>query len=861
MGEVYRATDSKLGREVAIKMIPEDFAKDATRMSRFTREAQVLASLNHPNIAAIYGVEDRALIMELVEGPTLSERIKQGAIPLDEALDIAKQIADGLEAAHDKGIVHRDLKPANIKITPNGVVKLLDFGLAQADGPWTTSAAAEDAPTLTVATTGAGVILGTAAYMAPEQARGRQVDKRADIWAFGVIVYEMLTGTQMFEGDTVTDVLASVVRQDPDLKRVPEKVRPMLERCLEKDPKKRLRDIGDAMLLLQSAPVTTVAAASRRAPLLALAGVATLFALALAGISYVHFRETPPATDVVRFQMGLPDDVNFTQFGVSTISPDGRKVVFAAYGYDGMPRLWIRSLDSPTATPLMEALIAQQQLPFFWSPDSRYVLFDSERKLKKIDVNGGAPEVLADMQPLGGSWSPGGTILFGSSSGIMKLAAAGGQPAVVVKAEKTDAQNPVHAHPRFLPDGRHFLYMRGAPVGKRGIYLGDVEAAPEAQSTEMLVSTDYSFAVMQARGAAQPLVLYLRDTTLLAQPFDMSALKLTGEPRPIAEQVAGISDAATGQFSVSDTGTLVYRMAIENKRQLTWYSREGNLVGRPGEAAPYGTMKVAPDGSKAVVVQIDPRQRNNSDLWVVDLTSGASTRFTFDPAFDGQPVWSPDGRYIAWMSGRGGKTGFYRKAADGSGEDELLSAPEGGTNLTDWTHNGYLILTIKGDVYAMPVNADAAGNRTTVPVVQSSGQERGAYVSPDNRWIAYMSAETGRDEVYVQPFSAGGNKATGKWMVSRGTRGMARWRGDSKELMFVNGDGEIVAVDVGAGSAFQSSAPKKLFQMPLALLSNQNPGTLADATRDAQRFLFVMPVQENAQRELSVVLNWQAGVK
>ena len=285
MGEVYRATDSKLGREVAIKLIPEDFANDATRMARFTREAQVLASLNHPNIAAIYGVEDRALIMELVEGPTLSERIKQGAVPLDEALEIARQIADGLEAAHDKGIVHRDLKPANIKITPAGTVKLLDFGLAKADGPWTTGASISDAPTIAVTTTGEGMILGTAAYMAPEQARGRNVDKRADIWAFGVILYEMLTGEQMFEGETVTDVLASVVRQDPDLKRVPEKVRPLLQRCLEKDPKRRLRDAGDAMLLLDTAPATTVAAKTSKTPLLALGAVAALLALALAGVS------------------------------------------------------------------------------------------------------------------------------------------------------------------------------------------------------------------------------------------------------------------------------------------------------------------------------------------------------------------------------------------------------------------------------------------------------------------------------------------------------------------------------------------------------------------------------------------------
>jgi Tol biopolymer transport system component len=856
MGEVYRATDSKLGREVAIKLIPEDFAKDSTRMARFTREAQVLASLNHPNIAAIYGVEDRALIMELVEGETLSERIKKGALPLEEALEIARQIADGLEAAHDKGIVHRDLKPANIKITPGGTVKLLDFGLAKAEGPWSTTTSVEEAPTLTVASTGAGVILGTAAYMAPEQARGRNVDKRADIWAFGVILYEMLTGGPMFEGDTVTDVLASVVRHDPDLKRVPERVRPLLERCLAKDPKKRLRDAGDAMLLLDARAVTTSATApGNRTMLWALGGTAAVLAAALAWLSFVHYREVPPAPEVVRFQMALPDDVSFTQFGVSTISPDGRKVAFAAFGYDGNPRVWIRTFDSPTPRPLMDARISQQQAPFFWSADSRYVFFDSERKLKKIDVNGGAPELVSDLQPLGGSVSADGTILFGAVGGIMKISASGGKPTTVVKAT-AENQN-VHVFPVFLPDGRHFLYMRGAPAGKRAMYLGDLEANPETQSATPLVSTDYGFAVAQVSANAPPTVLYLRENTLVAQSFDMSTLTLTGEPMTVAEQVANLPNAI-GQFSASKTGTLVYRTAATNTRQLTWYNRQGEVAGRPGERAPYGTMKVSPDGGRAAVVQRDPRQPDNEDLWIVDLTTGASTRFTFDPATDSQPVWSPDGRSIAWMSNRGGQWGFYRKAADGSGNDELLAAPKDISNLTDWTHNGFLIFTLGGKLHALPVSPDAAGNRTPVPAIQATGRERGGYVSPDNRWIAYISNETGSNEIYVQPFSVGGNKASGKFQVSRGTRGMPRWRSDSKELMFVDSEGAIVSVDVAAGAAFSASTPKKLFLMPLELLTNPNPGTLADTTRDGERVLMVMPVP---QRELAVVMNWQAGLK
>jgi serine/threonine protein kinase len=860
MGEVYRATDSKLGREVAIKLLPEDFAGDAMRMTRFTREAQVLASLNHPNIAAIYGVEDRALIMELVEGHTLSERITKGAIPLDEALDIARQIANALEAAHDKGIVHRDLKPANIKITPGGTVKLLDFGLAKAAGPWSSVSSVDESPTLSVATTGAGMILGTAAYMAPEQARGRNVDKRADIWAFGVILYEMLTGEQMFDGDTVTDVLASVVRQDPDLARVPEKVRPLLQRCLEKDPRRRLRDAGDAMLLLDTAPTaTTVAAQTSKTPLFAVGGVAALLSVALAGVSYMHFRETPPAVDVVRFQVGLPESVNFTQFGTSAVSPDGRKIVFAAYGYDGNPRLWLRSLDSAVATPIQEATINQQTAALFWSPDSKSVAYGGSTQLKRIDVAGGPAQILADIAPaIGGAWRADGTMLVGSTSGIMKLSANGGTPTPVTKPASPQE---AHAHPVLLPDGRHFLYLRGLPPGKRTINVGDLNAAPDAQSTTPILTNDYGVTVTQAGAGGSPLVLFLRDGTLLAQEFDMNALALTGSPVTVMEQVATVPLAAFGHFSVSENGMLVFRSISGNSRRLTWYNRQGDITGRPAELGPYGTMKVSPDGTRAAVVQNDPRQPGNSDIWVVDLSSGASTRFTFEPGFDGQPVWSPDGRNLAWQSDRSKTMGIYRKAADGAGADELLYAASGLTNLTDWTHSGHLIFTMGGDVQALPVDGDATGKRTPIPVIQSQAQERGAYVSPDNRWIAYLSNETGRDEIYVQPFSAGGNKAPGKWMVSRGTRGMARWRADSRELLFLNGEGSVVAVDVAPGAAFQTSPPKTLFQLPLELLSNQNPGTLADATRDAKRLLLVMPVQENSQRELSVVLNWQAGVK
>ena len=870
MGEVYRATDSKLGREVAIKLIPEDFAKDSARMSRFTREAQVLASLNHPNIAAIYGVEDRALIMELVEGPTLAERIKQGPIPMDEALEFTRQIADGLAAAHDKGIVHRDLKPANIKITPGGTIKLLDFGLAKSDGPWASPTAVDDAPTLTVASTGAGMILGTAAYMAPEQARGRNVDRRADIWAFGVILYEMLTGTQTFAGDTIADVLASVVRQDPDLTRVPAKVRPLLRRCLEKDPKRRLRDAGDAMLLLEPASEEAIASApARRGLLWSVAGIAAVLLLALAWLAFVHFRETSPLVEVVRFQMGLPENTNFTMSGVTTISPDGRKVAFSAYGADGEPRVWVRAFEATTAVALENTNTNQLPFQFFWSPDSRFIAFEGGGRLKKVAVDGGAAQIIAaPPKPaffqwvLGGSWNRDNVIIIGTDQGIMRVSADGGTPTPVTSLAKGEAP---HSAPSFLPDGRHFLYVRGAAPDNRYVAVGDLDAKPDTQSTTPVVKTGAGAVVV--RGAAGGFtLLFQNDNTVLAQDFDTKRFVVTGEPVAVAEQVAQASLGPVGvalgvpSFSASNTGTLAYRTVGGNTRQLTWFNRDGQMIGTPGEHAVYGIVKVSPDATKAaVVLNVDLRVRPpNNDVWIVDLITGGSTRLTYDPATDTQPVWSPDGKWVAWVSNRNNEPGLFRKAADGSGAEERLSTFKTMAQPTDWSHNGYLIYSEMGDIWALPVEPDATGKRTPVAVVNSPANELGAYVSPDNRWIAYISNETGQQELFVQPFKLGSGAAAGKWPVSsRGTMGMARWRDNSKELMFINGDGSIVAVDVAPGQSFQISAPHKLFQLPLELLSLSNVrGTLGDATRDNQRLLLIMPLQDSAQREVAVVMNW-----
>jgi Tol biopolymer transport system component len=870
MGQVYRATDSKLGRDVAIKLIPADFAADPVRIARFTREAQVLASLNHPNIAAIYSVEDRALIMELVEGPTLAERIAQGPIPVDDALGFARQMADGLSAAHEKGIVHRDLKPANIKITPDGTIKLLDFGLAKSDGPWSGSRSIDDAPTLTVATTGAGVIVGTAAYMSPEQARGQQVDRRADIWAFGAIVYEMITGARLFAGETITDVLASVVRSDPDVSGVPPNVRRLLRRCLEKDPKQRIRDANDAMLLLDSSSDGIPAAVPARSRLLmAVVGIAGVLLIALAWLAFTHFREVPPAAQTLRFQIGLPDKVQFTQMGVVTISPDGGKVAFSAYGPEGEPHVWVRALDSPMATSLAGAGINQVTYPFFWSPDARFIAFEQGGRLKKIAVEGGPPQVIAEAPKsfqgqwvYGGSWNRDNVIIIGTADGIMRVSADGGTLAPLTRVEKGGFW---HGFPTFLPDGRRFLYLSGGAFGSRYIAVGDLSVSPSAQSTTPVVKTDFSALAVSAVSGGPLKLLFQRDTTVFAQDFDAQTLAVTGEPVPLVDRVATSPPAGLAYFSASNAGTLVYRTVAGDERQLTWFDREGQMIGTPGERAEYGTARVSPDGTKAAVVLNvfpGPQQIRNNDVWIVDLVKNTRTRFTFDSGADVLPVWSPDGKWIAWISGPNNEPGFFRKAADGSGVDERLDRYQQLRALTDWTQNGFLIYTSVGDIWAVPIAPDTTGTRTPVAVVKSPAEEYDARVSPDSRWIAYVSRETGRPEMFVQPFALGKSTASGKWQVStRGTMGTPRWRNDSKELMFISGEGSIVAVDLEPGATFQASAPKTLFEVPRELFALITRGTLIDVSRDNQRVLMIVPVQESAQREIGVFVNWASALR
>ncbi|MGH9645685.1 MAG: protein kinase domain-containing protein, partial [Bryobacteraceae bacterium] len=813
------------------------------------------------------------IVMELVEGEE-----PKGPMPLEDALEICRQVAAALEAAHEKGIVHRDLKPANIKVTPTGTVKVLDFGLAKVSGLTPASGNPEDSPTISMHATQAGMILGTAGYMSPEQAKGKPADKRADIWAFGVVLHELLTGQRMFMGETVTDTLAAVVLSEPKLADAPSQVQRLLKRCLEKDPQKRLRDIGDAMALLEEAPAeppATTTDTPSRSRFGMLGWIAAAAALLAAGVlAFVHFRETPPAVETVRFRAALPQDGNFTITGVSALSPDGRKLAFSASGTDGIPRIWIRSMDSLIAQALPGSETAPVFVALFWSPDSRFLAFQSEGKLKKIDIGGGPALTLCDVANGtigGGSWSRDGVILFPQAGRLLRVPASGGTPTPVTP-NLTERGEGV-GYPWFLPDGRHFLYYRGSTKAElAGLYAGSLDVKPEEQSKQRLMPLEHQPMYVPSRDSGSGFIVFLRQDTLLAQRFDASKLQVSGEAIPIATQVGSIQDL--GFYSVSESGALAYRTGSANglDLQLSWLDRTGKATLTPVEPARSSTVKISPDGKRAAVVR-NNTEGNNTDIWVLDLVNGASNRLTFDPAPDGNPLWSPDGNQIAWQSRRDGGWGIYRKAANGSGNDELLfkGANFGSMNLTDWSRDGRFIVfqatangdgkQTKSDVYALPMGPGTSANRQPIPIIQTPAVELGAYLSPDDRWIAYLSDESGKQELYVQAFSPGakGGAVSGKWMVSKnGSAGMARWRNDGKELVYISNDGAVMSIDVTMDTAFHAGPPKLLFALPRSVLAlSSTPGAISDATRDLQRFLITVPAQANIKPEFTVVLNWQ----
>jgi Tol biopolymer transport system component len=866
MGEVYRARATKHGRDVARTIIPDVFAGDAERLARFEREARTLAALNHPHIAHLHGVEDsgqtRALVMELVEGEDLAQRITRGPIPIDEALAIARQIAQALEAAHEQGIVHRDLKPANIKVREDGTVKVLDFGLAKAlEGAGGAVGAGGasgnellNSPTITSpAMTMRGMILGTAAYMAPEQAKGKPVDKRADIWAFGCVLYEMITGRRAFAGDDVSDTLASVLRADVEWTGVPPSLVRLLKKCLERDPRKRLHDIGDAWDLIDEAPAVGPVPVSRRHPWLAWS-VAAVFAITTAALAWRHFTGTTPEPDVVRFHLQPPPDNQFDIY--LAVSPDGRRLAFTARDEKDIVHLWVRDLATPDARKLPDTADAWSP---FWSPDSRHLAFAVGQTLKRIDVSGGRAQTLAESpNAVGvGAWNADGVIVFGSrgTGPMRRVSAAGGEPVELTAADTSGSD--IQSFPVFLPDGRHFLYFRQTgDADSRGLYLAALDLPPDQQSRARIVETSLGNSYLSFTGATARL-LFMRGDTLLSQPFDLDQRQVSGEATPVAEGVG--SSGSFGFFSASPTGVLAYRtgMAVGvNSAQLTWVDRQGVPVATIGEPAWYssapGSIAIAPDVSRAVATMGLVQQ---GDLWVVELSRGISTRFTFHPSGDQSPVWSPDGTRIVFRSNRTGAGDLYVKDVNGTSEETQLSRAPEPEQPTDWSPDGrFVLFTRTSPRTSFDVEVLSLAGQSVAPLIQTPFNETAARFSPDGHWIAYASNESGRYEVSLRPFSVtpDGKATVGvTWQVSTNGGSTPRWRRDGQELYYRDPTGALMAVDVTVeGSAVKTSLPKQLFTLP--------PVANWDVAPDGRRFLIPVFVAPPIADPVTVVLNWSA---
>jgi eukaryotic-like serine/threonine-protein kinase len=862
MGEVYQAIDTNLKRQVAIKVLPAAVAGDADRLARFQREAEVLAALNHPNIAAIYGLEKTpdftALIMELVDGDDLSQRIARGPVPLDEALPIAKQIAEALETAHDQGIIHRDLKPANIKVRADGMVKVLDFGLAKAMDPaGASSANAMNSPTLSMHATKAGIILGTAAYMSPEQAAGKPVDKRSDLWAFGVVVLEMLTGRPVFTGETVSHVLASVLKVEPDWSTVPETtpapLRRLLRRCLEKDRKRRIADASDARLEVEDALTGATANADTGAPkeiartrFLIASSLAAFFGVVAVAVSVLYLRAgRHDDTRPIALSWEAPDGTTLTAFAVS---PDGRSLAFtAAAASTGETTLWIRGFDSLNPHRLPGTDGASRP---FWSPDSRNVAYSVQRGLFRVAASGGPPKMICECNAdRGGTWGRSGVILFtpSSTTGIFRVDANGGSSAPLTHLDAARHETS-HRFPFFLPDGDHYLFaIRSTQPDARGVYVGSLESVARLRLVED--STNAAYAASRSAGY----LVFARGRTLLAQLFDPSRNAVTGEPSVVAENVQFNPASSKAEFSVAEHDVLVYDSVERGQgTQVMWLDRSGVRGPSLGEYAT-GHVSLSPDDTRVVLNSLDP-ETGTFKLWMVDIARGVSSRLR--PGVndaEATPVMSPDGTRIAFTVGR---TLMERSSAIG-GEEAVLLKLDQPVEVADWSRDGRYLMYMKtdpktkSDLWILPMSANAV--REAFPFAHGEASERNGAFSPDGNWIAYDSDESGVREIYVQKFSESATSRDGKWQVSKGGGEVPHWRRDGKELFYMSGDASaLMAVPISTGSTLEVGVARPLFRSRM-----QTGNTLTFAVAgDGRRFLIPIPVASEGSRPATVVFNW-----
>jgi len=869
MGEVYKARDTRLERTVAVKVLPSHMSASPEVRQRFEREAKTISQLSHPHICALYDVgrEDETdyLVMEYLEGETLSDRLAKGALPLEQTLRYGVEIADALDKAHRQGIVHRDLKPGNVMLTKSGV-KLLDFGLAKALAPVSSASSLTALPTQAPDLTAEGTLLGTLQYMAPEQLEGKEADARTDIFAFGAVLYEMATGRKAFSGRSQASLISAIMREEPAAISALQSMSPpaldrVVKTCLAKDPEDRWQTAHDVELQLKwiaeggSQVGLPVAVVSRRKSRERLVWITITMLLALAAAFPWAIRSigrAPADARPMRFVVSPPEKASFTADPppAGRVSPDGHHIAFVASSGAG-PQLWVRALDSLTAQPLPGTEGASYP---FWSPDSRFIAFFADGRLKKIELSGKSPQILCDaLEGVGGAWNREGTIVFSRSfSGepLYRVPASGGAPAPVTRLDSSRREDS-HRWPYFLPDGRHFLYLASISTrqANNAIYVGSLDS----QEARRLVTANSSVAY-----APPGFLLFVSNETLMAQPFDPDRLALKGDAVPIAERVQPSVPNAYASFSVSENGVLTY-WAGTAESELVWFDRAGSRLGALGGASDYMSPSLSPDEKRVAVVRSDSHT-GSRDIWLIEVARGTHTRLTSDRAEEAFPLWSPDGGRIVFISNRDGPEDLYQRLLTGAGRDEALyksSAPH--KHPMDWSRDGRFILyhtrqaRTGADLWVLPLS----GDRRPFPLLQTEFGEWHGQFSPDGRHVAYTSDESGAWEVYVQPFPGSGERLR----ISASGGGQPRWRRDGNELFYIAADGTMTAVPLDRGSGSLSAGiPKALFKTSVHTPSLSVIFGYA-VTGDGQRFLINTPAADALRTPITVVLNWTAELK